>query len=120
MKLEEILPEIKKGRKFRRKCWEKGVWTKMLENGFLESNSLECCGIYLHPADIMDDNWELVPEPKKYSCYIGLFDDGGSVTSDTEDDVHKYVRLYKENLNPSKPAKLVEVRKIEWEVESST
>jgi hypothetical protein len=116
MKLEEILSEIRKGKKFRRSCWGVGAWRRLLKDGFLESDGSECCEMYLHPADIKYDDWELVPEQKKHSCYIGLFDDGDSISSETEARVYEYARLNAENMKPLKSSKLVEVRKIEWEV----
>ena len=57
------------------------------------------------------------PEKRKHCCWLGLFDDGDSISSETEARVYEYARLNAENMKPLKSSKLVEVRKIEWEVE---
>lgn len=49
MKIEEILPEIRKGRKFRRKCWT---------SGYFHANQL-----YLDDVNLNAQDWELEPIP---------------------------------------------------------
>lgn len=79
MKFEEILPEIRKGRKFRQKSWELGHyfflerdvpdWGDCLtdHNGCSENFSFDISWI----IDNVDD-WELVPEPVQVADYFIL------------------------------------------------
>jgi hypothetical protein len=97
--LEEILPEIRKGRKARRK----GL------NAFM--------GAQLYEHAVLADDWELMPEPVKHKIWIGLFEDGDSVTAYNHAKVYEYAQLHAKNMEPLKSPKIVEVREIEWSVE---
>jgi hypothetical protein len=90
MKFEEVLPEIRKGRKARRKDYPAAY--------LVNSDKYRLLTV----EDVFANDWELVPEPKKYSKTVCLWDNG-SVT-----------------LGPFHPLgnpNFVETRVIEWEVE---
>jgi hypothetical protein len=93
MKLEEILPEIRAGRKARRRHWVEVNCTNVIPD----------IGMSLHMANLLADDWELVPEPKKHKVKIYLWSDGGVTTL-------KDVRW-------ANCDKVVETREIEWSVE---
>jgi len=64
MKLEEILPEIREGRRARRKSWAKDAWFDSSDDDYI---------------DVMADDWELVPEFIRVADYFVPF-----LTSDPE------------------------------------
>ena len=71
MKLEEILPEIRKGRKARRPHWHEDAAI----NGRLEFVSLEGGRIIVQQEkfnsnELLADDWELVPEPVRVADYL--------------------------------------------------
>lgn len=65
MKFEKILPEIRKGKEARRKSKPDNIIS-----GF------DVCHDYGTIEDLFADDWELVPEPKKYSVKVYLWSDG--------------------------------------------
>lgn len=112
MKLEEIFPEIRKGRKFRRKAWQPESFFFIKYNKEYDCQSVydEECLIENYGSLDLDwlehDDWELVPEPKKYSAKAHLWSDG-RLTGDFE-----------QIFVPGKSKKpyVIETRTIEWEV----
>ena len=118
MRLEEILPEIRKGRKARRPHWHEDIAvTYKLDFVSLSGGSVIVQEQKFSRGELLANDWELVPEKRKHCCWLGLFEDGDSISSETEARVYEYARLNAENMKPLKSAKLVEVRKIEWEVD---
>jgi hypothetical protein len=109
--LEDLLPEIRRGRKHKRKSWSEtyvmfdtsdhsyGVYTNA--GGFIEL-------MELGGDDILADNWELVSEPKKYKASVYLWSDG-YLTSNEER--YGYMGAPRTNM-----PHIVETREIEWEV----
>ena len=61
MKLEEILPEIRKGRRFRRTNWR----TSSCEEDSWISANQEIRSTGIHPCQLILDDWELEPEKPK-------------------------------------------------------
>lgn len=73
MRLEDILPEVRKGRKHKQKSWSEtyamfdtsdhsyGVYTNA--GGFIELMELE-------GDDLLADDWELVPELVRVADYL--------------------------------------------------
>jgi hypothetical protein len=59
--LEDILPQIRAGRKARRKSWEPGTWFDPRDEEYI---------------DAIADDWELVPEPVKYKQTLYLLSNG--------------------------------------------
>ena len=117
MKLEEILPEIRKGRKARRKV--------DVDEGYVQFD--KSCGklcdfnndgvwfdvTEFHAEDVLADDWELVPEKRKFSSWLKLYDDGSVFGFPTIQKAVESISLAEHHGK----AKLVETRVIEWEVE---
>ncbi len=61
MKLEDILPQIRAGRKARRKGWTPPFNVQVDRDSGLH---------YLTRTDILTDDWELVPEPVRVAVYL--------------------------------------------------
>jgi hypothetical protein len=75
VKFEEILPEVRKGRKVRRKAWFGN------EDGYLQKTALQGLSYYRDSGDVryweeflsddlLADDWELVPEPIRIADYL--------------------------------------------------
>jgi hypothetical protein len=90
VKFEDILPKIRKGRKARRAVWLSALFHKDSSLGLKQS-------------DILSDDWELVPEPRKHKVTVCLWSDG---VARFHGDVF--------TLNPGDH--IVEVKEIEWEM----
>jgi hypothetical protein len=91
--LEDILPQIRAGRKATRKAWSTIGCTIIIptnSTGIDESN-------------LLADDWELVPEPKKIRAKINLWSNGAITTACCSEQI-------------TTRAKLIETRVIEWEV----
>jgi hypothetical protein len=110
VKFEDILPEIRnrKGRKVRRKAW---VGT---EDSYLQKTALQGLSYYRNNGDVryweefssddlLADDWELMPEPRKHKVTVCLWSDG---VARFHGDVF--------TLNPGDH--IVEVKEIEWEM----
>ena len=91
--LEDILPEIRKGRGVRRKAWSSDTNPVTLKST-----------LWIEFSQMMADDWELVPEPVKVKAKIDLWNSG-------EVTVRKY------DVVPYKKLDIVETREIEWSVE---
>jgi len=67
MKLEEVLPAFREGKKIRRKCWPNSTYYF----------SLSSSRIHIDEADITLDDWEIVPdEPKpKVKRWLWVYKD---------------------------------------------
>jgi hypothetical protein len=66
--LEEILPQIRAGRKAKRKTWGNPCFMRMTESGIIvvfDGVSRAFTGI-----EINADDWELVPEPVRVADYL--------------------------------------------------
>ena len=64
---EDIFPDVRKGRKARRACWEKGLLVLEDDLYVLDGETL------LNPIDnedILGDDWEIVPEPRRVADYL--------------------------------------------------
>lgn len=64
---EDIFPDVRKGRKARRACWEKGLLVLEDDLYVLDGETL------LNPIDnedILGDDWELVHEPTRFADYF--------------------------------------------------
>jgi hypothetical protein len=90
VKFEDILPEIRKGRKARRKDFA------MVD---LEPGDKH---LDLDVDDLLADDWELVPEPKKFKRLAYLWSDGVLTT-----EPHRVSASH---------VSFVGHREIEWEV----
>jgi hypothetical protein len=99
--LEDILPQIRKGRKARRKGWHPQGYIYLNQSGELKDESNYDWEVASY-NDLLPDDWELVPKPVKYKATVKLWSDGFLTTA--------YIR-------PSTEAKLIETREIEWSVE---
>lgn len=71
MKLEEILPEIRKGRRFRRAEWTRGA-PFQIDNAWRKATVM---GLGFNGEDMVADDWEL--EPDLELSYGGVY---GTVT----------------------------------------
>ena len=90
--LEEILPHIRAGRRAKRK----DCLTDLSANDkYLEMSA----------EDLLADDWELVPDPKKFKRLAYLWSDGNI----TFENVRWFIEPFS--------ATLVETREIEWSVE---
>lgn len=69
MKLEEVLPALREGKKVRRTCWAPGLFVKLNYNGtnIITEIGKEC---NLPSFHILADDWEIVPEPKRVADYL--------------------------------------------------
>lgn len=68
-RLEDILPEIRKGRKVR--CLSRTNHIIMLKGKQLTYEDLSyVCPVQLTSEDILSDDWEIVPEPVKVADYL--------------------------------------------------
>lgn len=60
MRLEEVLPAFKQGKKIRRRAWRKGYFFAILNGVVTEYGEMG----YVHPEwwteDILADDWEVV------------------------------------------------------------
>jgi hypothetical protein len=103
MFLEDILPQIRAGRKARRTSWESGT------------NPITTSSTWIEFSQIMADDWELVPEPKpkKFQSWVKLYDNGSVFGYNSLEEAMKSLTLAEHNGK----AKLVETREIEWSVE---
>lgn len=101
MRFEEVLPEIRKGRKARRKG--------QVGNDFDPSDRYSDHSI----EDFLADDWELVPEKRKpkakHRIWLNLY-------SDSKFYICFDAHLAREDFE-SRPNGFVETRVIEWEVE---
>lgn len=107
MKIEDILPALREGKRARRPDWPKGLTVTFdRKTGLVDSegDELEINLAYLHA-----DDWELVPEKRKFSRKIYLWDDGEVTTIRT-----RYYFLHgSHHLLPE--TNILETRTIEWE-----
>lgn len=103
MYLEEILPQIRKGRKARRQCWRCGTGPFTLKST-----------VWIEFNQITADDWELVPEPKpkKFKSWVKLYDNGSVFGYSSLEKAMESVSLAEYDGK----SKLVETREIEWEV----
>jgi hypothetical protein len=97
--LEDILPEIRKGRKARRKGWHPQGYIYLNQSGELKDESNYDWEVASY-NDLLPDDWELVPEPVKYKQTLYLLSNG----------LISYNPRGLESL-------IVETREIEWSVE---
>jgi hypothetical protein len=72
--LEEILPEIRKGRKARRVRLHDAIYLSDADGCLchVEDGAVAVLTGY----ELLADDWELVPEPKKYKAKLYLYADG--------------------------------------------
>lgn len=108
MKLEEVLPALREGKRIRRRCYVDGGYI-LIEEGSMISSSGHCES--LDEDDIFADDWEIVPEPKKIQSWLKLYDNG-------EVFGYESLELCKKSMSLAEhhgKAKLVETRLIEWE-----
>ena len=66
--LEDVLPQIRAGRKARRKMWRNPCFMRMTESGIIvvfDGVSRAFTGM-----EINADDWELVPEPIRVADYL--------------------------------------------------
>jgi hypothetical protein len=97
--LEDILPQIRAGKKVR--CLSRTKHVIVLRGKQLTYEDLGfVCPVQLTSEDILADDWELVPEPVKYKQTLYLLSNG----------LISYNRRGLESL-------IVETREIEWSVE---
>jgi hypothetical protein len=95
--LEDILPQIRAGRKARRKGWPISAVTQ-----FNDDESY-------NDSEIMADDWELVKEKNK--AWLILYVSGAVVHFENAEEALAYSKI------KSPGAKVIETRKIEWSVE---
>ena len=100
--IEDILPQIRKGRKARRKEWSEN-WHLQKDGDFLDLIKNGQSIYFDTLISFLKDDWELVPEPVKHKVIVYLWGDGVLTTYG--------VRM------SEKDAKLIETREIEWSVE---
>jgi hypothetical protein len=118
--LEDILPQIRDGAKFRRKQWIQAklssyvqvVWDNpdygscfSDEEGCFESKSI-CIDWFKY------DDWELVSEPVKYKRWLNLYKNGDTAMFASQQDAERAAILL-----PERQGQLVETREIEWSVQ---
>ena len=119
MKFEEVLPALRKGKKIRRKSWKPEEYIILITNdpeyGAYITNEKRGKQLYLiNLFWIHDDDWEIVPEPKKFEAWVNLYSDGGIIAFRSQDEAAKFRSRGKlENGEYDYP---IECRKIEWEV----
>jgi hypothetical protein len=109
VKIEDILPALRKGKRARRPDWPKGLTVTFdRKTGLVDSegDELEINLAYLHA-----DDWELVPEPKKFKSWVKLYDNGSVFGYDSLEKAMESVSLAEYDGK----SKLVETRIIEWE-----
>lgn len=65
MKLEEVLPALREGKKIRRRTWCKDTYIYINSYGNFETQSGRPFEIILDGYDLRHNNWEIVKEKKK-------------------------------------------------------
>ena len=108
MKFEEILAEIRKGRKARRKKWGPYFITISESGEIIDSDG---DSRLITGMEINADDWELVPETKKFKSWVKLYDNGSVFGYDSLEKAMESVSLAEYDGK----SKLVETRIIEWE-----
>jgi hypothetical protein len=100
MKLEEILPELRKGKKATRKGWTPPFHIQVDRDSGLH---------YLTRTDILAEDWELISEPRKCKAWLNLYASGDVWPFKSSLDA----KTDRKQTN----VKVVETREIEWSVE---
>lgn len=106
MKLEEVLPALREGRKIRRTCWNKGVYLKIGSKREILCMPPEGKGrrATLCSLDVHAINWEIVSEPKKHVRWLNLDKDGFCGVFNSKEQAEEFVHSDR-----------IECRRIEWE-----
>lgn len=80
MKFEDVLPAFREGKKIRRKSWNPEVYFAYA----------------LTPETILEDDWEVVEEPKKPMVFEGaLFLDSNGYSTPIYDSLIRYISIGK-------------------------
>jgi hypothetical protein len=108
MRLEELLPEIRKGRKFRQLGAPDCHY--QIKGGVIWVG--DQWKINIDSEDLLADDWELVPEKRKITAWLKLYDDGSVFGFPTLEKATESMSLAEHHGK----ARLVETRTIEWEV----
>jgi len=112
MKFEEILPEIRKGRKARRPHWHDDIAI----NANLDFVSISGGSVIVQEqkfsrGELLADDWQLVPEKRKFTSWLKLYDDGSVFGFPSLEKAEESMSLAEHHGK----ARLVETRMIEWE-----
>lgn len=108
MRFEEVLPALREGRKIKRALWPKECFLQMSEQGLIDEHGVEDV---LSNSLLSADDWELVPEKRKFKYWLKIYDDGSVFGFDSLEKAEENMSLAEHHGK----TKLVETRMIEWE-----
>lgn len=111
MRLEQVLPALREGKRIRRKYWIVGshLWLSNMTGDVMYTEGQNTIYHSFTGAALDADDWEIAPEhrePNKYKTTVFLYDDGQSTLNST---------LYEPHPLRSDP-RVVKIQVIEWEV----
>lgn len=67
MKLEDVLPALREGKRIRRNKWDDDLWVRLQDAGLVDDSaeSFEFNGTHT-----LADDWEIVPEPTRVADFL--------------------------------------------------
>ena len=104
MKIEEIIPALREGKKIRAIGWRKECFVQSCGGRFRDDLGVD----FTFGFASVNAEWELAPEPAKHRVWVNLSAGGTVWTFGCAADAAKHRKR--------KYTKIIETREIEWEV----